>query len=83
LNILREFYLSAETAFRVVSTSWEARDYIEGRGKYRDRTCNCLPDLLVSDFQLTGATRTEFVKWLREQAFLPKRWSSSGPGKMQ
>jgi len=54
-------------ALRVVETSWQARDYIEGRGAYADRHYYPLPDLIVSDFHLPGATGTEFVKWLREK----------------
>jgi CheY-like chemotaxis protein len=54
-------------AVRVVGTCWQARDYIEGRNAYADRRYSPLPDLIVSDFHLPGATGIEFVKWLREQ----------------
>ncbi len=52
---------------RVVQSSWQARDYIEGRRPYHDRDYYPLPDLIISDFHLPGAVGTEFVHWLREQ----------------
>ena len=61
-----------EGKLRVVETSWEARDYMEGRGRYRDRSYYSVPDLIISDFHLPGATGTEFVKWLREQPAFAK-----------
>jgi CheY-like chemotaxis protein len=51
---------------RVVENAWRARDYMEGRGAYSDREYYPIPELIVSDLHLPGASGEEFVKWLRE-----------------
>ena len=50
---------------RVVPNAWQARNYLEGAGDFRDREYFPLPQLIVSDLHLPGATGVEFVKWLR------------------
>ena len=51
---------------RVVENAWRARDYMEGRGMYSDREYYPLPELIVSDLHLPGASGEEFVTWLRD-----------------
>jgi CheY-like chemotaxis protein len=52
---------------RIVSSVSQARDYLEGRGKFSDRRYYALPDLIVSDMNLSGSTGTVFLEWLRNQ----------------
>ena len=52
---------------RVVQTTSQARDYLEGRGTYADRNYYLLPDLIVTDFKMKGATGVEFLRWLRKE----------------
>lgn len=52
---------------RVVSTAWEARDYMEGRKPFNDRNYSPVPDLIVADMHLPGVSGTEFLRWLREK----------------
>lgn len=52
---------------RVVQTAWQARNYLEARGEFKDQEYFCIPDLIVSDLHLPGATGMEFVQWLREE----------------
>jgi CheY-like chemotaxis protein len=54
-------------AVRVVDSAWQARDYMEGRGAYADRDYYPLPQLVVSDLNLPGASGLELVRWLRDQ----------------
>jgi CheY-like chemotaxis protein len=68
---------------RVVPNAWQARNYLEGQGDYKDRTYYPLPQLIVCDLHLPGATGVEFVKWLRnDPKFAPLPlviWSGSMP----
>jgi CheY-like chemotaxis protein len=70
---------------RVVENAWEARDYIEGRGRFSDRGYFALPDLIVSDLHLPGASGVDFVKWVREHPEYRSIpiivWSGSRTGK--
>ncbi len=52
---------------RVVQTAWQARNYLEGRGEFKDREYYRIPNLIVCDLHLPGATGVEFVQWLREE----------------
>jgi CheY-like chemotaxis protein len=52
---------------RVVQTAWHARNYLEGRAEFKDRSYYRLPHLIVCDLHLPGATGVEFVQWLREE----------------
>jgi CheY-like chemotaxis protein len=52
---------------RVVQTAWQARNYLEGRGEFKDRDYYRVPGLIVCDLHLPGATGIEFVQWLREE----------------
>ena len=59
--------LNYDGAVRVVGTVSEARAYLEGSGRFSDRTYFPIPDLIVSDMNLSGHTGNEFLAWLREQ----------------
>ncbi len=50
---------------RVVDTAWRARNYLEGHAEFKDRDYYRVPQLIVSDLHLPGATGVEFVEWLR------------------
>jgi len=52
---------------RVVSSVSEGRQYMLGEGMYRDRRYFPLPDLIVADFNLGGATGLDFFRWIRSQ----------------
>jgi CheY-like chemotaxis protein len=54
----------------VVPLSWDARDYLEGRDRYRDRAYYPPPDLIVSDLHLRGADGLALVGWVRERNHL-------------
>ena len=70
---------------RVVGTAWQARDYMEGRGEYRDRDYYPLPHLIVCDLHLPGASGVDFVTWVREHPVFRSIpvivWSGSLPEK--
>ena len=53
---------------RIVSNGTEAREYLEGRGRYVDRAYYPMPDLIVSDLKMPSQSGLEFLKWLREQS---------------
>ena len=52
---------------RVVGSVSEARDYLEGREAYWDRSYFPIPDLIVSDMNLPGNTGADFLEWLRKE----------------
>src|SRR5688572_29932450 len=52
---------------RVVGSVSEARDYLTGRGAFADRDYFPVPDLIVSDMNLSGVTGNVFLEWLRPQ----------------
>lgn len=54
-----------EGQVRVVNTVGEAREYLEGRGRFADRRYFPIPDLIVSDFRVPGRTGHEFLQWLK------------------
>ena len=70
---------------RVVGTAWQARDYMEGRGEFRDRSYYPLPNLIVCDLHLPGASGVDFVTWIREHPVYNSLpiilWSGSLPEK--
>jgi CheY-like chemotaxis protein len=51
---------------RVVASVSEAREYLQGCGKYRDTAYYPCPDLIVSDMNLPGATGNDFLAWMRK-----------------
>ena len=57
---------------RIVPNAWHARNYLEGEGEYKNREYYPVPDLIVCDLHLPGATGVDFVRWLREH----KRFSA-------
>jgi CheY-like chemotaxis protein len=52
---------------RVVGSVSEARDYLEGCGKFKDTAYYPCPDLIVSDMNLSGPTGNAFLEWMRPQ----------------
>ncbi len=52
---------------RVVSSFGEARDYLEGRGKFSDRRYFPMPAMIVSDLKVPGRTGMEFLQWLQTE----------------
>jgi CheY-like chemotaxis protein len=59
--------LNYDGAVRVVGSVSEARAYLEGSGRFTDRGYFPIPDLIVSDMNLTGQSGNDFLAWLREQ----------------
>jgi len=51
-----------------VRDGFEAVAYLEGDGKFADRSANALPDLIVLDLKLPGMDGFDFLKWLRGNA---------------
>ena len=70
---------------RVVGSAWQARDYMEARGEFRDRSYFPVPALIVCDLHLPGASGLDFLKWVREHPAYNKIpvivWSGSMPEK--
>jgi CheY-like chemotaxis protein len=68
---------------RITGSAWEARNYLEGRERFTDRRYYPIPDLIVSDLHLPGASGIEFVRWLRSEPQFEKipliLWSGSMP----
>jgi CheY-like chemotaxis protein len=58
--------LNYDGGVRVVGSVTEARAYLEGLGPFADRTYYALPDLIVSDMNLSGQTGNDFLEWLRQ-----------------
>ncbi|HTD66091.1 MAG TPA: response regulator [Candidatus Limnocylindria bacterium] len=54
---------------RVVGSVSEARAYMENTGTFTDTNYYRTPDLIVSDFRLSGPTALEFIRWLRNTKF--------------
>jgi len=52
---------------RIVQTAAQARDYLEGKGEFRDRTYYRTPNLIVTDFQMHGQTGVDFIRWIKQQ----------------
>jgi CheY-like chemotaxis protein len=52
---------------QVVASVTQACMYLEGYGKFADREHYPLPDLIVSDMNLSGETGTGFLEWLRQE----------------
>lgn len=57
-----------EADLRIVQTVGQARDYLEGRGDFGDRSYYRLPDLIVTDFKMHGQTGVDFIRWLIQQS---------------
>lgn len=52
---------------RVVENVTQAREYLEGKGEFKNQKYFPRPDLIVSDLKLTGKTGLEFLRWLRTE----------------
>jgi CheY-like chemotaxis protein len=52
---------------QVVVSVTQACMYLEGYGKFADREQYPLPDLIVSDMNLSGETGIGFLEWLRQE----------------
>ena len=50
---------------QVVNNGLDAMSYLEGSGRFRDRTRFPLPDLLLLDLTLPGISGFEVLEWLR------------------
>jgi CheY-like chemotaxis protein len=53
---------------RIVANIIDARAYLEGIRRFRDRSYYPVPDLIVCDFKLHGGTGGEFLDWLQAHA---------------
>lgn len=57
--------LCCDCLVHVVGSATEARAYLENTGSYTDTRYYHRPELIVSDFRLSGHTAVEFVRWMR------------------
>lgn len=57
--------ISARVNIRVVENAWLARNYLEGLRPFSDRSYYPVPDLIVADFHLPGASGLELIRWLK------------------
>jgi CheY-like chemotaxis protein len=55
---------------QVAQDGEEAVDYIDGRGRYENRTLHPLPALIVLDLKLPKKGGLEVLRWLREESRL-------------
>jgi CheY-like chemotaxis protein len=51
---------------RVVGSVSEARAFMANKGSFTDKSYFRKPQLIVSDFRLSGPTALEFIRWLRD-----------------
>lgn len=54
--------------FEFVGDGCEAMDYLQGTGKYADRTCYPLPWLLITDIKMPRVDGLELLSWVRTEA---------------
>ncbi|MBC8096331.1 MAG: response regulator [Akkermansiaceae bacterium] len=50
---------------RVVRSATDARAYLEGTRRFRDRSYYPLPNLIVCDFKLHGGTGADLLEWIQ------------------
>ena len=62
--------LSFAGTLRVATSIGEARSYLEGAEPFHDRRHNPIPNLIVSDMNLSGHTGNEFLEWIRSDGNL-------------
>ena len=60
--------IAARVNIRVVENAWLARNYLEGLAPFTDRAYYPIPDLIVADFHLPGASGLELIRWLKNDA---------------
>ena len=60
--------IAARVNIRVVENAWLARNYLEGMTPFSDRAYYPLPDLIVADFHLPGASGLDLIRWLKSDA---------------
>lgn len=56
---------------QLVADGQQAINYLQGAGKYCDRTQYPLPDLILLDLKLPRVMGLEVLRWIRRQAGLP------------
>ena len=56
--------------FHPVSDGLEAVAYLEGEGKFCDRSQHPLPDIIILDLNLPRMSGFDFLKWFREKSGL-------------
>jgi CheY-like chemotaxis protein len=60
--------IAARVNIRVVENAWLARNYLEGMTPFSDRAYYPIPDLIVADFHLPGASGLDLIRWLKSDA---------------
>ncbi len=67
--LIKRAFLQARLLNRlvVVPRAEEAREYLLGRGQYKDRAEFPMPDLLLLDLTLPDMSGFDFLQWLRAQ----------------
>jgi CheY-like chemotaxis protein len=67
--LLQRAFRDAEilTPLYVVCDGQEAIDFLEGRGKFSDRTQFPLPSLLILDLKMPRKTGLEVLEWVRRK----------------
>lgn len=61
-----------ENEIRVVTTGEEALDYLLGRGDYKDRPANPLPDLVLLDIKLPGISGLDVLKTIKQTPIIKR-----------
>ncbi len=59
--------LCKDFVFRYVSDGEDARDYLLGRGSYRDRQAYPLPSAVITDLRMPRLNGLELLRWVRSQ----------------
>lgn len=67
-NVLSQ--LSFAGTLRVAASIGQARSYLEGVAPFHDRRHNPIPNLIVSDMNLSGHTGNEFLEWIQTEGKL-------------
>jgi CheY-like chemotaxis protein len=72
---------NSPVSFRFVFDGEQAMDYLNGKGKFSDRTQFPLPKMILLDLRMPKINGFEFLQWKREQSIFNNLpvvvWSSS------